>query len=116
MVVESPTLVGQAFLYRLSGDKNPLHIDPQVSGQLGYKVPILHGLCTYGIACKAAIDGLLQGNVEAVASYSARFAGVVYPGETVQTSLWCDNDRLFLSACTKERGEVVLSHCRMNLN
>ena len=66
-VVESPTLIGQAFLYRLSGDKNPLHVDPEVSSQLGHEVPILHGLCTYGIACKAAVDALLEGEVSAVA-------------------------------------------------
>lgn len=114
-LVESPTLAGQAFLYRLCGDKNPLHVDPQVSAQLGYELPILHGLCTYGIACKAAVDALLQGNVDAVASYTARFSGVVYPGETVQTSLWRDDDKITLSACTKERGEPVLSHCRMAL-
>ena len=114
-VVESPTLPGQAFLYRLSGDKNPLHVDPAVSRQIGYEVPILHGLCTYGIACKAAVDALLQGDVDAVASYTARFSGVVYPGETVQTSLWRDGDQVALSACTKERGEPVLSHCRMTL-
>ena len=114
-VVESPTLVGQAFLYRLSGDKNPLHVDPRISAQLGHDIPILHGLCTYGMACKAAVDVLLGGDVEAVASYGARFSGVVYPGETLQTSIWRDDADVRISVCTKERGEPVLSHCQMKL-
>ena len=114
-VVDSPTLAGQAFLYRLSGDKNPLHVDPAVSGQLGHDVPILHGLCTYGMACKAAVDAVLEGEVDAVASYTARFSGVVYPGETLQTSIWRDGTAVAISVRTKERGERVLSHCRMML-
>ena len=87
-VVESPTLPQQALLYRLSGDKNPLHADPEFAKMGGFDVPILHGLCSFGINCKAAVDHALGGDVAKVARYQARFAGVFFPGETMVTSLW----------------------------
>ena len=74
-VVESPTLPQQALLYRLSGDKNPLHIDPSFAQLGGFDRPILHGLCSYGIVCKAVVDTALGGDVGAVAGYRARFSG-----------------------------------------
>jgi acyl dehydratase len=109
-VAESPTMSHQALLYRLSGDKNPLHADPDFAKLGGFDTPILHGLCTYGIACKAVVDTLLDGDVTAVARYQVRFTGVVFPGETVVTSMWRDGDRIVLSATTKERGQPVLSN------
>jgi acyl dehydratase len=109
-VAESPTMSHQALIYRLSGDKNPLHADPDFAKLGGFDTPILHGLCTYGIVCKAVVDTLLGGDVNAVARYQARFAGVVFPGETVVTSMWRDGDRIILSATTKERGRPVLSN------
>ena len=74
-VVESPTMSHQALIYRLSGDKNPLHADPDFAKLGGFDTPILHGLCTYGIVCKATVDTLLGGDVTAVARYQVRFAG-----------------------------------------
>lgn len=109
-VVLSPTMSHQALLYRLSGDANPLHADPEFASLAGFEVPILHGLCTYGIACKAVVDGLLDGDVDRVARYRVRFTGVVYPGETIVTSMWAETDRIVLSATTAERGEPMLSN------
>lgn len=109
-VAESPTMSHQALLYRLSGDKNPLHADPGFAKLGGFDTPILHGLCTYGIACKAVVDTLLDGDVTAVARYRVRFTGVVFPGETVVTSMWRDGDRIVMSATTKERGKPVLAN------
>ncbi len=77
---ESKTTPNQALLYRLSGDKNPLHADPDFASMGGFDKPILHGLCTFGIACKSIVDGMLDGDVKKVARYQVRFAGVVYPG------------------------------------
>ena len=78
--VPLPTLPQQALLYRLCGDRNPLHSDPEFAAAAGFPRPILHGLCTYGIACKAIVDACLDSDVSRVRTYGARFAGVVYPG------------------------------------
>ena len=109
-VAESPTMSHQALIYRLSGDKNPLHADPDFAKLGGFDTPILHGLCTYGMVAKAVVDTLLDGDVTAVARYQVRFTGVVFPGETVVTSMWREGDRIVLSATTKERGQPVLSN------
>ncbi|CAL9430324.1 MaoC/PaaZ C-terminal domain-containing protein [Streptomyces sp. enrichment culture] len=78
----------QALLYRLCGDWNPLHADPDFAKTAGFDRPILHGLCTYGMTLKAAVDTLLGGEVSRVRAYATRFAGVVYPGETLRIRLW----------------------------
>ncbi|MGH8942613.1 MAG: MaoC/PaaZ C-terminal domain-containing protein [Acidimicrobiia bacterium] len=110
-VVESVTLPQQALLYRMaSRDKNPLHADPGFAAFAGFDRPILHGLCTYGMVCKAVVDHVLDGHSDAVASFQARFSGVVYPGETLVNSVWDDGDRVFVSATAKERGATVLSN------
>jgi acyl dehydratase len=109
-VVSTLTTPRQALLYRLSGDKNPLHADPEFAAIAGFDTPILHGLCTYGIACKAVVDGMLGGEVARVARYRVRFTGVVYPGETIVTSMWRETDRVILAAATEERGDPVLSN------
>jgi acyl dehydratase len=111
-VVESPTLPQQALLYRMaSGDKNPLHADPGFAAFAGFEAPILHGLCTFGIVSKAVVDSALEGEPEQVENYGARFTGHVFPGETLVTRVWRDgDDRLILSAETKERGTIVLAN------
>ena len=114
LVVESSTLPQQALLYRLaSGDRNPLHYDPGFAAFAGYERPILHGLCTYGIVAKAVVDQALDGRPEKVASYSARFSGVVYPGETIVTRIWDQGSHLVIAAETKERGTSVISNAAL---
>jgi acyl dehydratase len=114
-VVESPTLPQQALLYRLSGDKNPLHADPGFAKMGGFDTPILHGLCSYGVVCKAVVDTALGGDVTKVARYQARFSGVVFPGETLVTSMWKDGGRILVSATSKERGKPVISNAAVTL-
>ena len=110
-VVESVTLPQQALLYRMaSGDKNPLHADPGFAAFAGFDRPILHGLCTYGMVCKAVVDHVLDGRSDVVASFRARFSGVVYPGETLVSSIWEEGDKITVSAIAKERGATVLSN------
>jgi acyl dehydratase len=101
-VIETPTLPQQAYLYRLCGDRNPLHADPEFAKRAGFEAPILHGLCTYGVVCKAVIDALLDGP-EQVLSFGAKFAGVVFPGETLTTRVWRDGPRLVLTTFAADR-------------
>ena len=115
MVVESPTLPQQALLYRLLGDKNPLHADPQFAAFGGFERPILHGLCSYGIACKAVVDSMLGGNTAAVGGYRVRFAGVVIPGDTIVTSMWREGSIIHLEATDKERGTPVLTRAQITV-
>jgi acyl dehydratase len=115
VVAESPTLPQQALLYRLSGDKNPLHVDPNMAALGGFDQPILHGLCSFGIVCKAAVDKALDGDVTRVARYQARFSGVVFPGETIVTSIWREGDKVVLSAATKERGTPVITNAALTI-
>jgi acyl dehydratase len=115
LVVESPTLPQQAALYRLSGDKNPLHIDPDLAALGGFDRPILHGLCTYGIVAKAVVDHALNGDGAAVASYTARFAGVLFPGETIVTSMWRSPSGVLVKAVCKERGTPVITNAAVTV-
>jgi acyl dehydratase len=111
VVVEVATMPQQALLYRLTGDKHPLHADPRYAAKGGFDRPILHGLCTYGIACKAAVDRVLGGDTSRVSRFQARFAGVVYPGETVVTSMWDEGSGVLVEAEVKERpGAPVLTN------
>jgi acyl dehydratase len=114
-VVESKTLPQQALLYRLSGDKNPLHADPEFAKMAGFDRPIIHGLCSYGIACKAVVDHVLGGDVNRVARYQARFAGVAFPGETYLTSYWKEDGRVLLQTKSKERDAVIISNAAVTL-
>ena len=98
----------QALLYRLCGDRNPLHSDPEFAAAAGFPAPILHGLCTYGMTCKAIVDALLDGDVAAVGAYGARFAGVAYPGETLQVNIWKEDNRLLAGVIAPSRDNAVV--------
>ena len=97
----------QALLYRMCGDRNPLHSDPEFAAAAGFPRPILHGLCTYGMTCKAMVDALLDGDTSRLASYGARFAGVVFPGETLKASVWKDGDGFSAAVTAPERDNAV---------
>ena len=98
----------QALLYRLCGDRNPLHSDPEFATAAGFPRPILHGLCTYGMTCKALVDALLDADVAAVGSYGARFTGVAYPGETLKAAVWKEDGRLLASVIAPARENAVV--------
>jgi acyl dehydratase len=115
VISESRTLPQQALIYRLSGDKNPLHADPEFAKMGGFDVPILHGLCSYGMVCKSVVDEMLDGAVEEVTGYTARFAGVVFPGETIVTSMWKEGGKILISAKTKERDTPVISNSAITI-
>ncbi|MGK5632549.1 MaoC/PaaZ C-terminal domain-containing protein, partial [Streptomyces sp. URMC 123] len=104
-----PLREDQALLYRLSGDRNPLHIDPEFAKVAGFDRPILHGLCSYGVVLKAVVDTVLGGEPARVRSYATRFAGVVFPGETLRIRVWRDTPRagaLQVTATAVERDDA----------
>ncbi|MCQ4117659.1 MaoC/PaaZ C-terminal domain-containing protein [Rhodococcus tibetensis] len=101
--VDIPVLPQQALMYRMCGDRNPLHSDPQFAAAAGFPAPILHGLCTYGIVCKAVVDTMLDSDASLVAGFKARFAGVVFPGETLHVRIWKEAGLLLISATIPER-------------
>ncbi|MEV5975977.1 MaoC/PaaZ C-terminal domain-containing protein [Streptomyces sp. NPDC052114] len=104
--VERPVREDQALLYRLSGDWNPLHADPEFAKLAGFDKPILHGLCTYGMTLKAVVDTLLDGDVSRVRGYSTRFAGVVFPGETLRIRMWRTEGRIRAAVTAAERDDA----------
>lgn len=115
-VLVSPTSTQQALMYRLSADMNPLHADPAFAKMAGFDRPILHGLASYGIVCKAVVDGVLDGDPTRVRTFSVRFAGSLYPGETIETAVWRDGDTLtVLATCLERDGQPVLTHATMEI-
>ncbi|MFF8837346.1 MaoC/PaaZ C-terminal domain-containing protein [Streptomyces sp. NPDC015130] len=114
LLLEIPTLRQQALLYRLTGDWNPLHADPATARRAGYDRPVLHGLCTFGIAVKAVTDRLLDADASAVTGCRTRFAGVFHPGETLRLRVWDTADGYRLTATAAERDDApVLTDARV---
>jgi acyl dehydratase len=105
----------QALLYRLCGDRNPLHADPDFAKAAGFPAPILHGLCSYGIVLRTVTDELLGGDASRVGSFTARFAGVVFPGETIRVRAWQETSGIVVSATIAGEGDrdgaPVLADC-----
>ena len=99
------TLPQQALIYRLSGDTNPLHVDPERARSVGFDRPILHGLCTFGIAGRAM---LIAGKNGTLKTLSARMAKPVYPGEMLRFDVWETGDELLFEASVEARSAVVL--------
>ncbi|GAA3268256.1 dehydrogenase [Streptomyces lavendulae subsp. lavendulae] len=96
----------QALLYRLSGDWNPLHADPEFAKLAGFDRPILHGLCSYGMTLKAVVDTVLGGDVSRVRAYRTRFAGIVFPGETLRIRMWQETGRVLVSVTAVDRDDA----------
>ena len=104
------TLPIQAMIYRLSGDRNPLHIDPDFAKMAGYDRPILHGLCSFGHVGRAVLAEYCGNDPERFVSMSVRFSGVVYPGDTLTTEMWdAGGGKVLVQAKTQE-GRVVISN------
>ena len=108
-IIDTPTIERQALIYRLSGDYNPIHIDPQVAANAGFDKPILHGLGTYGVACFAIVQELCGGNPDLLKEFFVRFSKVVFPGDTIRLEVFEEGGGLLrFRAREVERGEVVL--------
>jgi acyl dehydratase len=112
--VEQPTRPEQALLYRLTGDRNPLHTDPRFAARGGFDRPILHGMCTYGITGRALLHALCDSDPARFGSMSARFTRPVLPGETLVVSIWQDDGGAIFQT-TKKDGTVVIDRGRMRV-
>ena len=108
--LDFPTRPDQALLYRLSGDRNPLHADPAFAKMVGFDRPILHGLCTFGITCRAVMQAYTGFDPAGVKSHQARFSAPVFPGETVGVDLWRDGDVVSFEARVRARDTVVIKN------
>jgi len=111
------TRTEQALLYRLNGDRNPLHADPELARRVGFPAPILHGLCTYGIACRAILKMACGYDHSRIRALDVRFSKPVYPGETIETDLWIDGSTVSFRCRVPQRdGAVVIDHGRCLLD
>lgn len=114
--IACPTLPQAALIYRLSGDYNPLHADPDVARVGGFDRPILHGLCTFGVASYAVLVGAAGRDPDRLASLDVRFTAPVYPGETITTQIWTGEDGVVsFRSRVRERNLVVLNNGRATL-
>jgi acyl dehydratase len=112
-VIEIQTLPQAALIYRLCADMNPLHADPAVALAAGFERPILHGLCTYGIAARAIITACCGNDAKALKFLGVRFSAPVYPGELIRTEIWKDPDKagaLRFRCLVPARNTVVITH------
>lgn len=111
LVKECDTRPDQALLYALSGDRNPLHRDPAFAKMVGFPRPILHGLCSYGTACRTVLSTVAGYQPERIKQFDVRFSKPVFPGETLVVEMWQDGANISYRASVKERpGTVVLNN------
>ncbi|ARP86674.1 MaoC/PaaZ C-terminal domain-containing protein [Bordetella genomosp. 9] len=98
-----------ALIYRLSADMNPLHADPAVARKAGFERPILHGLCSYGMAARAVVQAWADGDADRLARLDVRFRSPVYPGETLTFDMWREGDEIRYTARSAERNILTLT-------
>jgi acyl dehydratase len=106
--IDIPTRADQALIYRLCGDRNPLHSDPEFARHAGFPRPILHGMCTFGITCRGILQTYADYDPTAFKQHAARFSSPVFPGETVTLDLWKDGNVISFEARVKARNVAVI--------
>jgi acyl dehydratase len=109
-VCDLPTPPNLALIFRLTGDTNPLHVDPERAKVAGFPRPILHGMASFGVAAHAVLRTQADYRPERLASIEARFARPVFPGETIRTEMWRDGSDVAFRCRTVERGEVAIDN------
>lgn len=112
MVHVTETRRDQALFYRLNGDRNPLHAEPGFARRVGFPEPILHGLCSYGIACRAVLASVCGHDPARMTCFDVRFTSPVFPGETIHTDIWVDGDVVSFRSRVESRGIVALNNGR----
>ena len=110
IVDEITTKPDQALIFRLSGDYNPLHSDPNFAKAAGFPKPILHGLCTYGVACRSIVKTACDKDVKKLKSFNCRFSSPVFPGETIVTEMWKNGNVINFQSKVKERDKIILKN------
>ncbi|MDO6459682.1 MaoC/PaaZ C-terminal domain-containing protein [Granulosicoccaceae sp. 1_MG-2023] len=110
LVCDLPTLPMSALIYRLCGDFNPLHASPAVAASAGFKAPILHGLCTFGVATHAILKTLCDYDPARFHRIRLRFSSPVYPGETIRTEIWRNGNEVAFRCRVTERDVVVINN------
>lgn len=113
--VDITTRPDQALIYRLCGDRNPLHSDPEFAKRAGFPRPILHGMCTYGLTCRGVLQTYADYDPSAFRRHAVRFSSPVFPGETVTMDLWKDGNVVSFEAKVKSRGVTVIKNGRTEL-
>ena len=101
--------------FRLNGDRNPLHADPAIARRAGFNTPILHGLCTYGLACRAILKTICNYDETLIRGFDARFSAPVVPGDTLRTDMWQDGNVVSFRCTAVERGVIVLRNGKCTL-
>jgi len=114
-VCSLPQREDQAMVYALCGDRNPLHRDPGIAKKAGFEVPILHGLCSYGIACHAVLKTMCGYDQTRMKSFDVRFSAPVFPGETHLVEMWQDGDIVSFRTRIKERDIISINNGRCQL-
>jgi len=110
LTAAAETRIDQALLYRLNGDRNPLHAQPEFAKMAGFPEPILHGLCSYGIAARAVLELLCGNDPRRLKRFDLRFASPVFPGETIRTEVWLEAPgRAAFRARVVERDQLILN-------
>lgn len=116
LVHVSRTREDQALLYRLTGDRHALHADPEFAKRAGFPRPILHGFCTYGIACRAMLASVCDYDPGRIQQFDVRFSSPVFPGDTIHTDMWIDGETVSFRSRVAEREALVLNNGLCVLN